>query len=40
MHNKSFTPRKLIKLLRDNDFIFVRQSGSHAIFKNEQKRRN
>ncbi|MFI5171767.1 MAG: type II toxin-antitoxin system HicA family toxin [Chitinophagales bacterium] len=26
-------PRELIKLLEKNDFVFVRQSGSHAIFK-------
>lgn len=26
-------PRELIKLLEANDFIFIRQSGSHAIYK-------
>jgi predicted RNA binding protein YcfA (HicA-like mRNA interferase family) len=26
-------PRELIKLLEDNGFVFVRQSGGHAIFK-------
>ena len=26
-------PRELIKLLQKNDFLFVRQSGSHAIYK-------
>jgi len=26
-------PRELIKLLEKNDFVFVRQSGSHAIYK-------
>lgn len=26
-------PRELIILLEDNGFVFVRQSGGHAIFK-------
>jgi predicted RNA binding protein YcfA (HicA-like mRNA interferase family) len=26
-------PRELIKLLEKADFVFVRQSGSHAIYK-------
>ena len=26
-------PRELIKLLESNDFVFVRQSGSHAIYR-------
>lgn len=26
-------PNELIRLLENHDFIFVRQSGSHAIFK-------
>ncbi|MCD4774037.1 MAG: type II toxin-antitoxin system HicA family toxin [Bacteroidales bacterium] len=26
-------PRELIKILEKNGFIFIRQSGSHAIFK-------
>lgn len=33
------TSKKLIKLLQRNGFVFVRQSGSHAIFKNEEKKR-
>jgi predicted RNA binding protein YcfA (HicA-like mRNA interferase family) len=27
-------PRELIKMIEKNGFIFVRQSGSHAIYKN------
>ncbi|HPD32897.1 MAG TPA: type II toxin-antitoxin system HicA family toxin [Bacteroidota bacterium] len=30
-------PRELIKLLEENGFIFVRQSGSHAIYKKSQE---
>lgn len=26
-------PREVIKLLQDNGFVFVRQTGSHAIYK-------
>ena len=26
-------PRHLVKLLEDNGFVFVRQTGSHAIYK-------
>ena len=26
-------PRELIKLLEDEGFVFVRQSGSHAIYR-------
>ena len=26
-------PRELIKLLEENGFVFVRQSGSHAVYK-------
>jgi predicted RNA binding protein YcfA (HicA-like mRNA interferase family) len=26
-------PRELIRLLNKNGYVFVRQSGSHAIFK-------
>jgi len=26
-------PKELIKLLEKEDFVFVRQSGSHAIFR-------
>lgn len=39
MPKKSMTPKQLIKLLRENGFVFLRQSGSHAIFKNEEKKR-
>lgn len=35
MSKYNFTPAKLIKLLRNNGFVFTRQSGSHAIFRNE-----
>jgi predicted RNA binding protein YcfA (HicA-like mRNA interferase family) len=28
------TPRELRRLLEQNGFVFTRQSGSHAIFKN------
>ncbi len=28
-------PRKLIQLLRKNGFVFLRQNGSHAVFRNE-----
>lgn len=34
MPKYNYTPKKLIKLLRKHDFCFVRQNGSHAIFKN------
>jgi len=27
-------PKELVKLLESNGFIFVRQTGSHAIYKN------
>lgn len=37
MSKYNMTPSKLIKLLRQHGFVFVRQSGSHAIFKNDQK---
>ena len=30
-------PKELIRLLELNGFIFVRQSGSHAIYKNRDK---
>lgn len=36
MSKYNMTPSKLIKLLRQHGFVFVRQSGSHAIFKNDQ----
>jgi predicted RNA binding protein YcfA (HicA-like mRNA interferase family) len=28
-------PRELIKLLESNGFVFVRQSGSHAIYRKQ-----
>lgn len=34
MSKYNFTPKKLIKLLKAHDFHFVRQNGSHALFKN------
>ena len=30
-----FTSNEIIKLLEENNFIFVRQKGSHKIFKKE-----
>jgi len=30
-------PKELIKLLNQNGFIFVRQSGSHAIYKKSEE---
>ncbi len=27
-------PKELIKLLKQKGFLFIRQSGSHAIYKN------
>lgn len=37
MSKYNFTPKRLIKLLQKHDFHFIRQNGSHAIFKNFQK---
>ena len=37
MSKYNMTPSKLIKLLRQRGFVFIRQSGSHAIFKNDQE---
>ena len=37
MSKYNMTPSKLIKFLRQHGFVFARQSGSHAIFKNELK---
>lgn len=34
MSKYNLTAKDLIKLLRKNGFIFIRQSGSHAIFRN------
>ena len=31
------TPKKLRKILEQHGFVFSRQSGSHAIFRNEEK---
>ena len=36
MSKYNLTPTKLIKLLRKNGFVFTRQSGSHAIFRNDE----
>jgi predicted RNA binding protein YcfA (HicA-like mRNA interferase family) len=33
----SLTPKKLVKILKQNGFVFVRQNGSHAIFRNDKK---
>jgi len=35
MSKFNFTPKKLVKLLKQNGFVFTRQNGSHAIFRNE-----
>lgn len=37
MSKFNMTPSKLIKLLGQHGFVFIRQSGSHAIFKNDQE---
>lgn len=37
MGKYNISPRQLIQLLRKNGFVFLRQSGSHAIFSNENK---
>jgi len=34
MSKYNFSARKLIFLLRENHFYFVKQRGSHAFFKN------
>lgn len=39
MSKYNFTPKKLIKLLHKNGFNFVRQNGSHALFKNFKTKR-
>ncbi|MBI4975425.1 type II toxin-antitoxin system HicA family toxin [Candidatus Peregrinibacteria bacterium] len=39
MSKYNYTPKKLIRLLSENGFLFVRQNGSHAIFKNFQTNR-
>ena len=33
----NITPKNLVKILRKNDFVFIRQNGSHAIFRNFKK---
>ncbi|EKD94055.1 MAG: hypothetical protein ACD_28C00001G0005 [uncultured bacterium] len=37
MSKYNMTPSKLIKVLREHGFVFIRQSGSHALFKNDQE---
>ena len=37
MSKYNLSPRKLIKILRENGFHFIRQNGSHALFKNFDK---
>lgn len=37
MSKYNMTPSKLIKLLKRHGFVFIRQNGSHAIFKNDQE---
>lgn len=39
MSKFNFTPKKLVKLLNQNGFVFIRQNGSHAIFRNDEKTR-
>jgi predicted RNA binding protein YcfA (HicA-like mRNA interferase family) len=39
MSKLSLTPKKLVKLLKQNGFVFTRQNGSHAIFRNDEKQR-
>ncbi len=34
MSKYNLSPKKIIKILRKNGFNFVRQNGSHALFKN------
>lgn len=37
MSKFNLTPKKLIKILHKNSFYFIRQNGSHALFKNFDK---
>lgn len=37
MSKFNFTPKRLVKLLIENGFVFTRQNGSHAIFRNDTK---
>jgi len=39
MSKYNISTRKLIQLLRKNGFVLTRQSGSHAVFKNEAKKK-
>jgi len=39
MSKCNMSPSMLIKLLRQHDFVFIRQSGSHAIFKNDRNKK-
>jgi len=39
MPKYNFTPRKLIKILKKNGFVFTRQNGSHAIYRNDLSKR-
>jgi len=39
MSKYNMSPSRLIKLLRQHDFVFIRQSGSHAIFKNDRNKK-
>lgn len=34
MYGKALTTRDAIKILRDNGFEYVRQTGDHLIYKN------
>lgn len=36
MPRVNITPKKLVNLLRKYEFKFIRQNGSHAIFRNFQ----
>ena len=39
MSKVNFTPKKLVVLLKKNGFVFVRQNGSHALFRNYSTQR-
>lgn len=39
MGRYNMSPRQLIQRLKKEGFVFLRQSGSHAIFCNEMKNR-
>ena len=38
MSKYNLTPKKLIKILGKHGFQFIRQNGSHAVFKNFQNK--